>query len=201
MIAKVRTTFKEKLPGKADLWLVFSLCAFATHVWGYIRLLYYIPGLILRLTPIEILQVASYNLFFMLLDSLFFTGILILICLVLPARKLKDHFSLSGSTVILISAAGAIGMHYTIPVMVTWIHLTQGDLLDRFWVMRADLWLLTAGVGVWFLAAAKIPVFIRRKERLSGLILGFVERTTVLSTLFLILDGFGMVIITLGNFF
>jgi hypothetical protein len=190
---------QARLPAKDQMWLVFSLAIFLTHVWGYIRLFYQLPGLLLKATPAEIAQVASYNLFFFLLDSILITGMLVLVSLVLAEYKLRDHFAISGSLTLIISAFCAMGMHVSIPFIVTGVQVIWGNFLGYHGKEVLSLLLLSTGLGLWLLATVKFTPFLRRKIRFSGLLLGFVERTTVLSTVFLGLDGIATFVIIIGN--
>lgn len=190
---------RAKLPATHQLWLVFSLAVFLTHGWGCVRLFYRMPGLILRSTPVEIAQVTAYNLFFFLLDGLLITGVLVLASLILPDRKLKDHFAITGTLILFISGMFAIIILFTTPLVVFGIKSASEELYFRLGDELWNLLLMSAGLGLWVLAAVTVPPVMSRKERFSRLVLGFVERTTVLSALFLVLDAIAIFTILIGN--
>lgn len=189
-----RNTLRKKFPSKNEIWSVFSVGVFVTHMWGYILLLYHIPALILRSTVWEIFSVAAYNLVFYLLDSLFISTLILVFCMVLPASYLRDHFTITGSTIIFVFALTAAFIIFTIPIYSVLLNRIQNKELHRIIIGASYLSLL-----LWLMFTLMISNKIRYKTHLARYYLGFIKRITTLSSLFLVLDGIGVTIVFLRN--
>lgn len=87
---------------------VLGVAVFVCHSWSMLGFLNKLSSFILYFAPAEIFGVFVYMMAFALLESLAFTGLLILLSAILPSGWLRDGFAFKGFVIILIATATAI---------------------------------------------------------------------------------------------
>ncbi|GAB4498884.1 MAG: hypothetical protein OHK0052_12950 [Anaerolineales bacterium] len=199
-------TFKKRLPSRSELWTVLVVTIFVTHIWGVIQFLNRVPALILRLTTGEILAVAAYNHFFLLLESLSVVGLLAILAFILPQRWLRNQFSTqAGLTVVLMAVAAAL-FHYSGSIVgalqTPWESLLRAIGIPEEALGGYLLFLLLGIMGIWmFLFFAALPALPKFSQR-TGVQMrytDFVERASVLSGLFLAIDLLSLFTVIIRN--
>ncbi|MCP4356837.1 MAG: hypothetical protein GY796_02320 [Chloroflexi bacterium] len=165
-----------------DLWLLFVAVVFPVHVWAIINILREIPSMLLRMSLWEIVAVISYALLFALLDSIvLFVGVTLL-GLILPGRFFKDRFVAVGSMLALVTAVWLI------------IFNLNPAWFDQRQSVPLALWAISYVVVV---AAAYIAIW--RKPGVEAKVVNFVNRLTVLSSIYLFLDLISIIIVIIRN--
>jgi hypothetical protein len=175
-------TSKQNAISRRQLWLLFAVSVFATHVWGIINILREYPAWVLRMDLWGLLGTISVSLFFSLLDAVLpFAGVLLL-AFIVPRRFFRDRLVAGGSLLIL-----------TISLWVALFHLNPQWFNQRQMVPLA-IWAVTfpivLGLGYWY-------VYLR--EGGEQALLSVVERLSTLAGLYLFLDFIGVIIIVIRN--
>jgi hypothetical protein len=88
---------KKRLPVLDAILPVFAMIAFLVYGWTIVAFLWKIPSWIQFLILGEILTIFAYSMAVSLLVSLAILGILLLVCLVLPVRWMRDVFVTRGT--------------------------------------------------------------------------------------------------------
>jgi hypothetical protein len=101
---------KSRLPSNDAILPVLAMVSFLVYGWTLVVFLWKIPSWIQFLTVGEILVVLAYSLSSSLLESLSVLGILLLACLLLPARWMRDVFVTRG-TIAAIFGLGSIMLY------------------------------------------------------------------------------------------
>lgn len=168
-------TFKQRLPAKKDLFPLFSVCAFAIHIWAMLSIFVEVPSLLLRLDFNDFVGAIAYTLTFTLLESLLgFTIVLAL--LTLMPHKWRKYSTIATGTLILCILQYSILL---VSELATSVTSTLLGLLG-------------------LLAIAGIFVQLMRRGRVSILV-DFVDRLTVLTGLYITFDIIGLSIVIIRN--
>lgn len=198
--------FKQRIPSRAELWTVLIVTIFVTHIWGIIQFLNRVPALILRLTFTEILAVAAYNHFYLLLESLSVVGLLALLAFTLPQNWLRKQFRVQAGLIVILMAVSSALFHYSGSIVGA-LQTPWENLLRAIGIPEADLggyflFLLLGIMGLWmFLFLAALPALPRfsQKPGVQTRYNDFIERASVLSGLFLTFDLLGLITVILRN--
>ncbi len=89
---------KNRLPAFDAIVPVFAVIAFLVYGWTTVIFLWKIPSWIQFLILGEILAVFAYSMTAALLESLAILCVLLVVCLILPARWMRDVFVTRGTT-------------------------------------------------------------------------------------------------------
>lgn len=89
---------KNRLPPFEAILPVYAVIAFMVFSWTIVSFLWKLPSWIQFLNLGDILVVFAYSMTSALLESLAILGILLLACLLLPARWMRDVFVTRGTT-------------------------------------------------------------------------------------------------------
>lgn len=158
--------------------IVFAICALPINIWAIINTLYFIPSWILYRDLWDLTGAVAYVLFFSLIEI---CGLFVLIMIggfLTPKRWLKNNF-IAFSTVIVIEATTiAIALHY-FPKL---------------------LWQKKAIAFVFVLVFVVAAILINRFPALRKGINTIVERISVLSFIYLILNVVALVIVVIRNY-
>ncbi len=158
----MKTRLLKRLPESQAVLQVYAVIAVMFSGWTIYSFLHKLPSWLLTLNAGEIFTVFSYAMVINLIESLIILLLLLVVCIVLPARLLRDHFAIRGT----ILSLGSIGS-----LMVVLLLLNKFGIggSDRFWMGFLAVILLTT-----FLLAfsSKIPF-------LQSAILWLSDRLTV----------------------
>lgn len=175
-------TFKARFPNRTDLWLTLSSILFVVNVWAIINILRAVPSWILSRTIWEMVGIISYPLGEALFESLVFLLGLVILAFILPGKFLRDNFIAQGSLAGLIASLGMILAHL------------YGDNF-KVWSVRGFGKYVLLLLGIILVSWILLLFF----TRISSIIKSIVERLTPLSTLYLALDLFAVVIVVVSN--
>jgi hypothetical protein len=169
-------TLKKKISLR-EAALVLAVCALPVNAWALVNTLYFVPSWILYRDLWDFIGAVSYVLLFSLIEILGFFVLLMLGGYLTPGRWLKDNFVPFTTVIVIEATAIAIGLHY---------------FPKLFWQKKL---LAVAVVGVFIVAALCIEKFPLVKKGINA----FVDRISILSFLYLILNFLGLVIIIIRN--
>ena len=169
-------TLKKKISFR-EASLVFAVCALPVNAWAVVNVLYFVPSWILYRDLWDFIGAVSYVLFFSLIEIVGFFVLLMLGGYLTPKRWLKDNLVPFSTIIVVEATAIAIGLHY---------------FPKLFWQKKL---LALAVVGVFIVAAFLIARFPVVKKGMNA----FVERISVLSFLYLVLNFLALVIIVVRN--
>jgi hypothetical protein len=97
----------KRLPHINEIISIFAVISTMTYGWTLLAFFWKLPSWLKYLTYGEIVTVYSYSLLTNFMESIFFLALILLLCVTLPARHLRDVFMLRG-TIFAISLLGAI---------------------------------------------------------------------------------------------
>jgi hypothetical protein len=105
-LGKVReflNLIRNRLPGRSEILSVFGVIVFICHSWTMLGFLNKLSSFLLYFNIGEILSIFAYMMAFAFLESLAFTGILVLLSAILPSAWLKEGFDVKGFVVVTIA--------------------------------------------------------------------------------------------------
>ena len=96
----------KKLPKADAILAVFAVISAMTYGWTLLAFLWKLPSWLHYLTPGEILSVYSYSLLTDFSESTLYLALLLLLCVLLPARILSEAFVRRGTALSLCALGG-----------------------------------------------------------------------------------------------
>jgi hypothetical protein len=137
--------------------------------------------LMLRHSLWDLFGILSYRLVFAAFESLLVLFILVLLCVILPARWLRDRFAAEGSMIALLTSL--------------WIVAFQlGSGIFRRW----SLWPFLVALG-YVAVISVLYALIAQNERIEKAIVSFIERLTIFSYVYLFLTAIGLLVVVFRN--
>lgn len=141
-----------------------------------------VPAWVLRLSVWDLVGVIAYSLVFALLETLVvFLGIL-LFSAILPARLFRDKFVAMSTAVVFLASVWFVFLHYN-----------DGMIEDRQWVA------LLVWAGAYVLCLAVVYFLIQRNHQVEKSVNAFVERLSVLSFLYVLVDVLAVIVVVIRN--
>jgi hypothetical protein len=151
------------------------------------NLLWVLPAWMLRSNLWDVVGMVAYTQVVALFESVIVLLIVLLLCAILPVRLLGERVVAHGSMAVFVTAGWAIGIHYHV---------------DRYASALSALWPY-AGFLLWsviyLVCMGGTYLLISRRNRLKELLESLVERLSMLSFLYVILDLLGLVILVFRN--
>jgi hypothetical protein len=190
--------FQQHFPSRADLIAMLMVCAFPTHVWAYIVFLYEFPAYLMRLDAMDILGILSYAQVHAFMESLLILVLLVLVAVVLPRNWFRQYFLLQGTILVLASAIWVIPIHFWL-----WKMRLQNVLTNSSLSNLTNLWHLWLPLFTWLFIFLIVIIVLLRKLRQPGkldlMLRSFVDRLTVLSTIYLLVDVIFIAVVVVRN--
>lgn len=181
-------TLKNRVPTKREVSLLFSACLLLTHTWTILHFLNKVPSYMIRMSLFDLFGVFAYTQVSALLESILLLSFCVCVSIALPIRLFKDKFIAQGTVLLSITFLWGAPAVYHSNIM-EW----------QSWGPIADL----MGIGLWSISYVAVIcwlfVLIRRKKVFEEGIHAFVERSTVLSTLYLLVDVFSLSVVVCRN--
>ena len=84
--------FRDRLPARQDVVLVFAVCAFPVYSWSILSFFDRLPRWLLHLDPWAVIGIFAYAQMFALLESLSLLLVLLFLSAVLPVRLFRNRF-------------------------------------------------------------------------------------------------------------
>jgi hypothetical protein len=100
------------LPKPRELFIVFLICVFPTHVWSIIGFLRELPSYLLRLNTWEIVSIFSYAQVIILLDSLLLAIVVSILTILLPVSWIRNRFTHQATLIALLISSWVVILHY-----------------------------------------------------------------------------------------
>ncbi len=120
----------DRLPKLQQITPVYAVIAFMSFAWMILVFVWKLPSWLYFQKINEILPILAYLFMQIFLDSLLYLGILLVVCMILPARLLRDDFIPRGAW----AAFGAIGTYIAyVNLLFIW-----GDSVTQ-WTLAAML--------------------------------------------------------------
>lgn len=177
MNQKTLDWLKKRFPPRREILLVFAACLFPIHIWAIVLFLVEVPALIHRASTAELLGVFAYVLVVALVESIVLLCSLVLLCIILPSRFFRDKFVSQGTMYAFITSAWAMSIHPQGIIILEW-HLVP-----------------------LMISLAIATILIHRIKQLDIRINSFVERLSVLSFIYIIIDIVSVFIVAFRNLF
>lgn len=181
---------------RSGLWLLFLTTAFPIHLWTIILVLRDFSWVAERTNAWDAVGVAAYGMLFAFIECVFVFAIVVLVGFVLPKQwGEKKRIAFLSLLVFLVALWAIVGQLYFL-----W-NLNLPPALTMFLAGSAHpLRWLYAGLFVLVSLTVVVPVYIFiRSEKVSSSIYNIVDRIAVLSAIYLVFDGIGLVIILIRN--
>jgi hypothetical protein len=105
-------TLTTRLAPRQSIRNIFTASVIVIQAWAFFNLFREVPAIRLRLEFWDVLGTVAYIQAFALLESLFVTGLIVLVGMLLPSRLRQTKLSALGTTVIIVAACWSIFIHY-----------------------------------------------------------------------------------------
>lgn len=186
----------KELYTKKTLWILFSVCATSVHIWTFILFFNDFAWVAERTNAWDAVGVGSYGLVIALLESLFLLLCILALSLLLPKSLLETQkITLLGTLVFLASLWAIASQLYFFLEM----QLPMSLVLA---ISRSShpLWILYGTLFVVISITLLVPIaLILKSNKTAERLLGFYERLTTLTALYLFLDFCSLVIVIIRN--
>lgn len=184
-----------------ELYQLFCAVLFPIHVWAFYQVFQDVEWISRRTSPWDSLGVGGYTLSFALFESLLVFLAVLLISQLIPrkwdtAKRLSIAAALYFMTVIwaILIQVEAI-VETTIRASIAKFLVSTGRPI---WY---GAWVLMALAVVLYLIIAAPTWVIIRKEKASRVFAGFLDKLAVLSSLYLVMDATGVLLVIYRNIF
>lgn len=179
----------------AGLYQLFASGAFPIHVWVLLTAFRDFAWVAERTETWDALGLSAYALVFALLESLALFAFVLLLGLALPRTwEAPRKTALLGSLSLTLAVWAVLGQAYYLPGQAAYAPLIQA--LARSAHPLRNLW---AGVFGAVLLSTAVPALLSLRGKTASLLNGLFERLTVVSSLYLLLDLAGIVILVIRN--
>ena len=179
---------RHRIPSRNDVILLFLICVFPTHIWSFFALFRKLPSYLIRLSAWDIISRVGYIQLFVLMESLLLASVILFISILLPTSLIRSHFATQTSVLVLLLSIWLAIYHYQNRIL-QWLHVG----IFGYYVLILG-WALSFSISLLYLS-----MLIRRKPNFSSLVLNFVGRIAVLSTVYLLIDGLAVIIVIVRN--
>jgi hypothetical protein len=176
-------TFKERLPAKRELVLVFAACAFPIYSWAIFQFLDRMTGWLYYLSLWEVLSILAYALTFALFETVVIFVGLTLLAWALPAPLFRRDFVAVGMVAIILASTSAIFVHYQEQAL-------RG--LSRPLLLGIALVLGVVALGIY--------MWVRRSERVAAIFRDLTERLSLFLYIYVPLSLVSIVVVVMRNF-
>jgi hypothetical protein len=178
------TLIKQRLARPQDILFVYGGVVFLVFSWAFRGFFDQLTSLRLYHSVGEIMAVFSYLMAFALLESLVFTGGLILLGFILPQKWLKEGFAYKGFLATLVAAIAMIFLHY---------------YLFSLHYATPPMQVIYEGFGIGVAVLIFLIWISQNFPKVQNFLLALVERLQVFSYLYIPLGLIGLVVVILRN--
>ena len=174
--------FKARIPSRESIRNIFTTSVIVIQAWAFFNLFREIPAIRLRLEFWDVLGTVAYIQAFALLESLFVTGIIVLLGMLLPNRLRQSKFSALGTTAIVVAACWSIYIHYDLLPLKEWPPL---KVFDRVAILVIGL--IITLIPVWYF------------DQLSTAIDKLIREGFILAQLYSLIGVLSIIIVIIRN--
>jgi hypothetical protein len=100
----------QRFPARTSVLPVYAVICSIVYSWTIFSTFWKIPSWLYNLTMDEIIRINAYALTVNLFESIFILGGLLFLCMILPARFLKNDFTIR-ATVVVVCLLGSAMLH------------------------------------------------------------------------------------------
>jgi len=175
----------SKLPKTDAVLTVFAVITAMTYGWTFVAFLWKLPSWLHYLNLGEILAIYSYSLLTDFSESILLLALILFLCLILPARLMRDVFILRG-TVLALGILG--GMMFLLGFYINSEAGTIGTL---------PAWPVILGCAT--LLTLALDVYARKSLRVASALTGLAERLTVFLFINLPLSLLALIVVVVRN--
>ena len=189
-------TSKPTWYSRRGLWSLFLVCAFPLHVWTIILAFRDFSWVAERTNAWDAIGVLAYALVFAFAESLVVFLAAVLLGFLFPRRWEEGKRIALLSILVLVTTLWAmLGQLYFL-----W-NLSLPDQAILFLAQTGHpLRILYAAILVVVIPTVLIPTYlVLRSDRSTRFILGLTERLSLLASIYLLLDGAGLVVVVIRN--
>ncbi len=177
----------EAQPLYLQVYQILLAIIFPVSFWTLVFFFRELPSYLMRMPSWDILGVFAYSMFVSLLDSMLITAIVVFIAFVLPKRFFRDHLVAQG-----------IVQSYLIILLAALVQLAStSNLLPE---LTRIPWFNLLFIGFFIGASISLNRLVIFSDNIQAKIHLFIERLTVLATIYLFLNLCAVLIVILRNF-
>jgi hypothetical protein len=173
---------KNRIPSRESIRNIFTTSVIAIQVWAFFNLFREVPAIRLRMEFWDVLGTVAYIQAFALLESLFVTGAIVLLGMLLPERLRRSKFSALGTTIIVVAACWSIFIHYDLLPLKDWPPL---KVYDRLAILLIGF--IITLIPVWYF------------DQVSGFIDKLTGEGFILAQLYSLIGVLSMIIVIIRN--
>jgi hypothetical protein len=174
----------QRLPARTSIVSVYAVICFIVYSWTILVAFWKFPSWLYYLTVDEIMGINAYAFTVNLIESIFLLGILLFLCMVLPASFLKNDFTVR-ATIILVCLLGSAMLH---------LYVNRGaDSLENF-IATMQIWWASTLLVLAILLGVSMKI-----QWLRAVIVNIADRLIVLLYVFMPLSLISVVIVILRN--
>ena len=159
---------KNRLPKIQDIAQVYAMISFITYGWTFVLFFWKVPSWLDFLTPAEIFGAFSYGVLTNLVESMIVILCLLVLCVLLPPRTMRDTFAAYGSVIAIIGLGSVMLYQY------------------QYRAVRLDF---ASGLKTWAIAtvlAILLSVFLTARIKvLKSIILNISDRMVIFLYIFI----------------
>lgn len=175
-------TLRLRLPSREQVRLLFLAILVPVNFWALVIFLQELPAYILRMNAWDITGILAYVLTIALADSLILLFFITVIMLLLPVSFRKHHYTTAGTLIAYLTIFWLVLIQYQDTIG------ARLPIVQQHWFIWVWLAALLTGIS----AAAYL---LTRSEKLEQLVRAFVDRLSLLSTLYLFLNLAGLLVV------
>jgi hypothetical protein len=183
MLSKMKPIL-QRLPPRTSIVSVYAVTCFIVYSWTILIAFWKFPSWLYYLTVDEIMGINAYAFAVNLLESIFVLGILLFLCVILPASFLKNDFTVRG-TIILVCLLGSAMLHLYVN--------RDGESLENF-IATMQIWWASTLVVLAVLLGVSMKV-----QRVRAVVANIADRLIILLYVFMPLSLISIIIIILRN--
>jgi len=190
------TDFKTQLYSRQGLWSLFLMCAFPLHFWTLLLAFRDISWLTERSNLWDAIGVASYGLVFAFVESLMVFLIVALLGLLISTKwEEARRVALLSTLMLALSLWAMYGQAYFI-----W-NMSPSDLVLKLMTQSGHPYRIIFGITLIEVAltVAVSAFLVLRWDKFFHFMKEAIDRLSLLTSLYLALDFFGLVIVVIRN--
>jgi hypothetical protein len=178
---------RERLPERRQIFIVFLAIIFPVNFWSLIVFFRELPSYLMRMKIWDIAGIFSYTQLIVLLDCLIILTFILGLAFVFPRKYFLDQFTPQATIASYIAILWIIPFHFRTS-LITLLPAIQRPWFIWFWM------------GIFFIIFLSSIYWIMHSTSLQNAIRVFVDKLSVVSSVYLALSLIGLVVITIRNF-
>jgi len=179
---------RDRLPTRQEVLDLLLVCVFPVFTWAILVFIYEAPAYRLRISMSDMFGIFAYSQAVALIESCVVLVFLIFICVAVPRKLFKDKILSQGLIILYSTILCMIPVHFQLYIL---------EALD--WNMGIYQLLFLLLILIYALVLLGMSFLIRKYPKVDQAILNFIERSSVLSTLYILIGVFSLAIILFRN--